>query len=172
MDWIFIHEGGYAERDSEPGGAVNMGISFTAFKDWWAKNKRTGEPSFSDLKALTRQEAEGIYEIWFFKPIDFDKLPSGVDYALIDLAVNSGVGGALRATSKQLLFPVTGKMTPQLSWALRFRDAKAVINAICDGRLALMRSSSKWPRFEHNWTSRVNKVRERALAMNAKDNPQ
>lgn len=165
MDWVFLHEGGYAERDSEPGGAVNMGISFTAFKDWWKKTRKEGEPTFANLKALTRAEAETIYETWFFAPMGFDKLPSGVDYALVDLAVNSGVSGALKATSRQLLFPVTGRMTPQLSWALRFRDSRAVINAICDARLALMRSSSKWERFKDNWTKRVDKVRERSLQL-------
>lgn len=169
MDWVFLHEGGYAERDSEPGGAVNMGISFTAFKDWWTKSKKLGEPSFADLKSLTRTDAEGIYKDWFFTPTAFDTMPSGVDYALIDLAVNSGVGGALRAVSRQLKFPVTGKMTPQLSWALRFRDSRAVINAICDARLALMMGSKKWERFKDNWTRRVTKVRERALAMAEKD---
>ena len=163
MDWVFLHEGGYAERDSEPGGAVNMGISFTAYKDWWTKNKKEGEPSFEDLKKLTREDAEGIYRDWFFTPVHFDTMPSGVDYALIDLAVNSGVGGCLRAVSKQLRFPSVSKMTPQLSWALRFRDSVAIINAICDARLALMKSSSKWSRFKDNWTRRVDKVRERAL---------
>lgn len=165
MDWVFIHEGGYAERDSEPGGAVNMGISFTAFKDWWQKTQHHIEPSFAELKALTRAEAEEIYKAWFFAPIAFDTMPSGVDYALVDIAVNSGVGGALRAVSRQLKFPLTGKMTPQLSWALRMRDTNVTIDAICDARLALMRSSKKWARFEKNWTARVDKVRERAHAM-------
>lgn len=165
LDWVFLHEGGYAERDSEPGGAVNMGISFTAFKDWWSKTRKSGEPTWPDLKALTRAEAETIYETWFFTPTDFDRMPSGVDYALIDLAVNSGVGGALRAVSRQLNFPVTSKMTPQLSWALRFRDTKAVIDAICDARLKLMMASHKWERFKDNWTKRVTKVRERAYQM-------
>ena len=34
MDLIFINEGGYAERDSEPGGAVNMGVSMVTFIAW------------------------------------------------------------------------------------------------------------------------------------------
>ncbi len=128
MDWVFIHEGGYAERDSEPGGAVNMGISFTALKDVWKRLKVGHEPTFEDLKQLQRgslndtrlQDAEDIYSNWFFTPLTFDTLPSGVDYALVDFAVNSGVGGCLRAVTHSLNLPVvSSKMTPALSWALR-----------------------------------------------------
>jgi lysozyme family protein len=175
MDWVFVHEGGYAERDSEPGGAVNMGISFTAYKDAWKKFKKPGEPTFADLKAMTRgtvfddrpMDAEDIYATWFFTPISFDVLPSGVDYAMLDLVVNSGVGGGIRALQRKWKFPVTGKMDPKLLWALKSR--LSVIDDICDARLALMMSSSKWERFKDNWSRRVAKVRTRALIMAKKE---
>ena len=177
MDWVFVHEGGYAERDSEPGGAVNMGISFTAYKDAWHQRNRAGEPTFADLKAMQRGnlddendlDAEDIYAMWFFKPIDFNVLPSGVDYALLDFAVNSGIGGSLRAIQKKWNFPVTGKMDAKLLWALKARDSKTVIGDICDARLHLMQGSKKWETFKSNWTRRLDKVRARCLAMAEKD---
>ena len=169
MDWIFIHEGGYAERDSEPGGAVNMGISFTAFKDWWHKNKQ-GEPTFDDLKALTREDAEAIYLGWFFVPIRFHQLPSGVDYALVDFAVNSGVGGAVRSVQRLMNFPVSGKIDTNARdgpffWAIRHRDTKSVIDTIMEARLTLMLGSKKWERFQANWTRRLKAVKERAYML-------
>lgn len=169
MDWIFVSEGGYAERDSEPGGAVNMGISFTAFKEWWTKNKKPGKPSFEHLKALTRDEAETIYKDWFFKPLSFEVMPSGVDYALVDFAVNSGVGGSIRAVRRQLGFPASSKVDASLSWRLRSYQPDRLIDEICDARLELMKGSKKWERFKENWTNRVNKVRARAHAMNARE---
>lgn len=178
MDWVFVHEGGYAERDSEPGGAVNMGISFSAYKDAWIKLKKPGEPTWADLKAMQRGtvfddkagDAEDIYAGWFFTPISFDVLPSGVDYALLDFVVNSGVGGGLRAIQRKWNFPVTGKMDANFLWAFKSRDSEKVINDICDARLELMKKSKKWERFQNNWTRRVDKVRERALAMNNWEN--
>ena len=179
MNWVFLHEGGYAERDSEPGGAVNMGISFTAYKDVWKKFKKPGEPTFADLKAMPRgsvfddkpMDAEDIYAAWFLTPISFEVLPSGVDYAMMDLVVNSGVGGGIRALRKKWKFdPVTsGKMDAKLLWALKSRDSAQVINDICDARLALMMSSKKWERFKDNWSKRVDKVRKRALEMISKE---
>ena len=167
MDWIFLHEGGYAERDSEPGGAVNMGISFTAFKDWWHGTKRAGEPGWADLRALSREQAESIYHGWFFAPLRFDQLPGGVDYAFIDFAVNSGVGGSIRSTQRQMGFTVSGRMNTNAGdgpffWAVRARPDREVIDAICEARLTLMMSSRKWPRFRENWTRRVKQVKQRA----------
>ena len=42
MDHVFVSEGGYAERDSEPGGAVNMGISFTRVPGLVEEGRRRG----------------------------------------------------------------------------------------------------------------------------------
>lgn len=177
MDWVFIHEGGYAERDSEPGGAVNMGISFNAFKDAWKRLKKDRIPTFADLKDLKRGsaidaidgDAEDIYFEWFFKPLEFNSLPSGVDYALLDFAVNSGVGGALRAIKKKWKFPSSNKMDAKFLWALKSRDPIQTINDICDARLTLMKNLKNWTRFESNWTKRVIKVRERAILMAKKE---
>lgn len=164
MDYVFVHEGGYAERDSEPGGAVNMGISFAAFTDWWSKAGRSRKPTFADLKALSREDAEEIYRAWFFAPIHFDVLPFGVDYAFVDLAVNSGVGGATRAVRRKLGFP-PGRMDPKFLWAFKDREPHGMIDDICDARIGLMMQSKKWPRFQANWTRRVDAVRERAHRM-------
>lgn len=86
---ILIWEGGWAERPNEPGGAVNRGISFTAFKEW-RKAQGKPEPSFADLKAITKEEAKEIYRAKYAQRIDFDSLPPGYDYALLTAAVMTG----------------------------------------------------------------------------------
>jgi lysozyme family protein len=174
MDHVFVSEGGYAERDSEPGGAVNMGISFRAFEEWWDDTGRDlaleRRPQWSDLKRLSRDEAEEIYRHYYFDPLRFGQLPAGVDYAFVDFAINSGVGGAIRAVQRLMRFPVTGKIDTNdrdgpFFWALRSRDPQRVIDDICEARLLLMMSSRKWPRFAGNWSRRLKLVKERAYAM-------
>ncbi|MDP9137457.1 MAG: hypothetical protein M3N38_04685 [Pseudomonadota bacterium] len=174
MDHVFVSEGGYAERDSEPGGAVNMGISFSAFEDWWEDSGRQDEllrkAAWSDLESLTREEAEAIYRHYYFDPLRFGQLPAGIDYAMVDFAVNSGVGGALRAVQRHWRFPVTGRIDTNrhdgpFFWALRSRNAKQVIDDICEARLRLMMASRKWPRFKNNWTRRLRLVKARAYSM-------
>ena len=173
MDWVFLSEGGYAERDSEPGGAVNMGITFAAYREWWEREKHVQVlpmPTWNDLKTLTRTEAEHIYQTWFFDPLHFGQLPAGVDYAFVDFAVNSGVGGAIRAVQRFMRFPVTGKIDTNgrdagFFWALRSRPPFQVVEDICAARLILMVSSRKWERFKKNWTSRIALVKQRAEKM-------
>jgi lysozyme family protein len=174
MDHVFVSEGGYAERDSEPGGAVNMGISFQAFDDWWENSGKQDallrRATWNDLRNLSRDEAEQIYRQYYFDPLRFGQLPSGVDYCFVDFAVNSGVGGAIRAVQRHWGFPVTGKIDTNFQdgaffWALRSRDPKRVIDDICESRLILMMSSRKWPRFSSNWKRRLRLVKQRCYAM-------
>jgi len=118
-------------------------------------------------------DAEDIYAAWFLTPISFETLPSGVDYCMMDLVVNSGVGGGIRALRRKWKFEplVSGKMDAKLLWALKARDSIQVIDDICDARLSLMMSSKKWERFKDNWTKRVDKVRTRAKEMARKEIP-
>lgn len=86
---ILVWEGGWAERPNEPGGAVNKGISFQAFKEWRLAQGKPA-PSFVDLKALSDEEAKAIYRQKYADPIKFDDLPPGYDYALLTAAVMTG----------------------------------------------------------------------------------
>ncbi len=91
LDW----EGGFAERAAEPGGGVNKGVSFLVFQEW-RKLKGRPEPTMSDLRALSEDEAREIYRARFANPIDFDNLPPGYDYALLTAAVMTGPTAARR----------------------------------------------------------------------------
>jgi hypothetical protein len=93
LTYVLNDEGGYAERENEPGGACNKGISFLVFKEW---RKKQGKPvpTFADLKAITEAEAKAIYTALFAKPLSFDSYPSGLDYVMLNTAVMQGVTGA------------------------------------------------------------------------------
>jgi hypothetical protein len=83
MDRIFLSEGGFAAKETEPGGAVNRGISFLVYQGWCASHDRPA-PTFETLKNMSRDEAEDIYEALYFAPARFDQVQSGVDYSVVD----------------------------------------------------------------------------------------
>ena len=93
LQFVLNDEGGYAERENEPGGACNKGISFLVFKEWRVKQGKP-VPTFADLKAITEAEAKEIYAALFAKPLSFDSYPSGLDYVMLNTAVMQGVTGA------------------------------------------------------------------------------
>lgn len=170
LGWVLAHEGGYAERDTEPGGAVNMGISFDTYKRFWKlRAPLAAAPTFADLRAMTKAQAEEIYTSLYFVPIKFDFMPSGVDYCLVDWAINSGPAGAIRALQKRMGFPVTGKIGPQFSWALRKRVG--MVDVICNARLdfnSTLKNAEKPIKpgskrtWKTVWAERIEAVRKRA----------
>ena len=174
LERILKHEGGYAERATEGGGAVNMGITFTTFESHWHKSGKPGKPTFQDLREMTREAAIGIYDDLYAKKIDFDRLPKGFDYVLLDSAVNNGVGGAIQNLQVALRLPVTKKWSPSLSWAARTKNATVLINLFCDTRLKRQKTFRDYntptkiggkTTFGMVWDRRVEEVRKTALAM-------
>jgi lysozyme family protein len=182
LGFIFISEGGFAIRETEPGGAVNMGISMLTFAAWWAPHI----VSISDLKAMTIGEATNIYQTVYANHIDFAKWPSGLDYCVLDASVNEGVAAALLFLSVALNFnPAPANIAtldfatclaniPDINltrlkaslWSLvAGADLATTINWICDNRLAEKRKRAEWPQFGPGWTNRVEYVRANSIAM-------
>ena len=83
---IFISPGGFAVRDTQPGGAVNMGVSMATYAAWKAPVAVT----VADLQAMTVDEATAIYSSIYAGHVDFAQMPSGLDYCVLDAAVNEG----------------------------------------------------------------------------------
>lgn len=163
---IFRWEGGFAERASEPGGSVNMGISQQTLYTW---RKQHGQPvpTVDDVRNLSQGEATSIYDALYAVPIRFDDLPSGMDMATLDAAVNEGLGWALRALADAVGFEYSGVRPPValLVEAAKTAPAAPVIDHICDARFVSKRQRAEWPRFGLGWTARIESIRQNAHAL-------
>jgi lysozyme family protein len=174
LAFVLKDEGGYAERNTEGGGAVNMGITFQTFAVW-RKLKNMLDPTFADLKAMPVAEAKAIYAAQYMQPTGFDDLPIGVDYVVFDAAVNGGVTGSIKLLQQALgLKPVDGHYGLNTRWAARHRDRDTLIDAFCNARLT---SYKKLRRFSEPykagatrtwgdiWSARIKLVAKRAKTM-------
>lgn len=169
-------EGGYAERPTEGGGAVNRGVTFTVFQAW-RRLKGQMSVTYDDLKALTKEEAIAIYEEQFLAPIHFDELPSGVDHAVLDAAVLGGPTGAIKILQEALGFPpekCDGHFGLVTRWAATHRVVPELIGRFCDERLETYRTFKNWKvvavaktgkAWGDIWTARIAAVRKEALAL-------
>lgn len=165
----FVFEGGYAERPEEPGGAVNMGISMQTFVAWRLQHKLP-QPAISDLRSLSREEAEAIYYGAYATTCGFDDLPSGLDYCVLDAAINDGVNWSLRELAIVLDVRVDRwpKARSIIAQVTSFRGIRDAIVLYCDDRLAHKRNDKgpgEWEKFHVGWTSRIERVRTDACAM-------
>ncbi|MBK19052.1 MAG: hypothetical protein CMM52_09500 [Rhodospirillaceae bacterium] len=84
---VLIHEGGWADHPRDPGGATMKGVTLATFRRHFgeAKSKRA-------LRNISDDQLRQIYRSGYWDRCRCDQLPSGVDYAVFDAAVNSGPG--------------------------------------------------------------------------------
>lgn len=101
LDFTLSQEGGYSDTPGDAGLATNMGI------DTATLSARLGRPAtVQDMRDLTRATATLIYDRDFWRPINADNLPTGVDLMVFEASVNTGP-----ATSARLLQTLVG-VTP------------------------------------------------------------
>jgi hypothetical protein len=86
FEMVLKHEGGYVNDPRDPGGRTNLGVTQRAWEAYW--NRKSSE---EEMRKLTPGIVKPFYKAMYWDKIRGDDLPSGVDYAAFDLAVNSGV---------------------------------------------------------------------------------
>ena len=160
---LLVHEGGYTNHPSDPGGPTNFGITIYDYKKYVNQ-----DATAADIKAMTLAQAKSIYRAKYWDAQRCDDLPAGVDYAVFDYGVNSGIGRSGKVLRRVLkLVDNTSVVSDGVILAARRYDAKKLINDICDERLRFLTGLKTWKVFGTGWARRVREVRAAALAMAA-----
>jgi lysozyme family protein len=158
---LLAHEGGYTNHPSDPGGPTNFGITIVDYR----KYVKPGATA-ADVKAMKLDEASAIYRAKYWDAQRCGELPAGVDYAVFDYGVNSGIGRSGKVLRRVLkLTDNSSIVNDAVVAAARAADAKALVAAICDERLRFLQSLKTWSVFGAGWGRRVWEVRAAALAM-------
>ncbi|MFQ5625416.1 MAG: glycoside hydrolase family 108 protein [Methyloligellaceae bacterium] len=161
---VLAHEGGYVDHPLDPGGATNLGITrrtlaaWRSIKPWWKLPK-------TEVRDLTRREAGRVYRARYWDGVLGDKLPSGVDYAVFDYAVNSGVTRAAKALQRVVGAKADGIAGEKTLAALARHHPKTVIRRLIARRMSFLQRLRTWKTFGRGWTARVNGVLADALEM-------
>lgn len=153
-----IHEGGKytdGKHPYDPGGPTKWGITIPDIPGATADT----------IRNLTWEEAVPIYDTKYWDVVCGDDLPSGVDYTVADYGVHSGTHRAIKVLQRVVGVREDGVMGPETLAAVKARDPKAVINAICDERLHFLRSLRIWEQDKNGFTARVAEVRASSLDM-------
>jgi lysozyme family protein len=151
---IFGHEGTFSNRDrkADPGGATMYGIT-AAVLGRYRNLGRDATPE--ETKALGRDEARAIVIAYYARPVRFNDLPPGADYAVLDFAVNSGPGQAVRSAQKVVGVRQDGVMGLQTVAAIEQYGATRFVQDYCAERLAFMKRLKNWKQNARGWTIRV-----------------
>lgn len=160
---LLADEGGFVNHKLDPGGMTNLGVTRTVWQEW------TGRPATeADMRALTPAAVAPLYRARYWDAVRADDLPTGVDYAVFDAAVNSGPARAARWLQQALGLPATGVMDGSLVVVANRREPVELITAYTATRLRFLQGLRTWPTFGRGWARRVNGVAASAVAMSAK----
>ena len=83
LTMLLKHEGGYVNHPRDPGGMTNLGVTKKVYERW-IKRKVTEQ----EMKDLKPENVAPIYKVNYWDAVRGDDLPSGVDWAAFDWAVN------------------------------------------------------------------------------------
>jgi lysozyme family protein len=159
---VLQHEGGWADHPKDPGGATMKGITLASFRRYLMPGATK-----KDLRNITDEQVAHIYRRHYWDAVTGAALPDGVDYAVFDMAVNSGPGKASEYLQSVLGVTQDGKIGPDTLRAARAMLHAEIIHKFCDKRMAFLRRLKTWKTFGKGWTSRVTGVRSEALKMSA-----
>lgn len=157
---VLKHEGGFVNHPKDPGGMTNLGVT----KNSWERylNRDVSE---ADMRALTPEIVKPFYKAMYWDKIKGDELPSGVDYAAYDLAVNSGVGRAAKYLQEIAGVTADGIIGPKSLEAIKSCDARETADAICDMRMDFLKRLPTFETFGKGWSRRVAEVSAKSAEM-------
>lgn len=160
---LLKHEGGYVNHPSDPGGMTNLGVTKAVYEAW------VGHPvDEKTMRGLTPAMVAPLYRKKYWDAVRGDELENGLDLAMFDYAVNSGVGRAVKTLQSCVGVPADGGFGPKTMAAVaQFKGdtAKTLIEEVCDKRLDFLKSLKTWPVFGRGWERRVIEVKAEALKM-------
>lgn len=160
---VLKSEGGWSDKKTDPGGATMKGVTLASFRRYVK-----ADAGKADLKKITDAQIATVYRRFYWDAVAGAELPDGVDYAVFDFAVNSGPGRAAKYLQAVLGVAQDGRVGAATLAAARAKPAGAVIDTLCEMRLAFLHRLPTWPTFGKGWSARVASVRSEALLISAR----
>ncbi len=167
LNEIFDVEAGYQNDSADKGNyyrgkriGTNRGIAAPTLADWLGRT-----PSRTEMVNLKASTARRILDARFAKAIHYNDLPAGLDFALLDFAVNSGPRRAIKELQQEMGIKDDGIIGGMTLKAIKRFDTKSLIDGLASQRLSFLKNLSNYWKFGKGWKIRVNKVTKEALLL-------
>ncbi len=160
LELLLKHEGGYVNDPRDNGGMTNLGVTKVVWEEW------LGRPvSEKEMRALTPTMVAPMYKRKYWDACRSDELFLGVDYAVFDVAVNSGTGRAIKLLQQSVGATPDGGFGPITMGLVKKADPVNLIELYCARRLEFLQALRSFEHFGKGWSRRVAEVRATALDM-------
>ena len=150
---VLESEGGFVNHPKDPGGMTNLGCTKAVWEEF------VGHPvSEADMRALTPADVAPLYKRKYWDRVAGDLLPSGLDYAVFDAAINSGPGRAAKWLQEVAGVPADGSIGKQTLAAIDAFSPLEIIAQYNDKRLQFLEALPTFATFGRGWSNRVSAV--------------
>ena len=160
LSMLLKHEGGFVNHPKDPGGMTNLGITKQVYEEFHGVD--IDEEGMRNLK---KADVEPIYRSNYWNRCRCQDLPSGVDWAVFDFAVNAGTGRAAKALQKAVETEPDGSIGPLTLMQVKNHEVVNIINRIAIYREQFYRSLSTFDTFGKGWIKRNDTTRRQAIHM-------
>src|ERR1700686_1791164 len=92
---VLKEEGGFVNDPRDPGGMTNLGVTKRVWEAFVGH-----DVDEAGMRALTPPAVGPLYPQNYWNRVHADDLPVGVDYAVMDYAVNSGTSRAAKTLQR------------------------------------------------------------------------
>lgn len=162
LELVLKHEGGYVDHPKDPGGATNYGVTKKVYEAYLGR-----ECTKQEVKDMPLEAVGDIYKRKYWDKVRGDDLPSGLDWAVFDFAVNAGVSRASRILQGFLKTSVDGIIG---SGTLKAIDAypttvKGIIETYTSQRSNFYKTLKTYDTFGKGWDKRCYETRKTAIEM-------
>src|SRR5438067_2499806 len=144
---VLAHEGGYTNHPADPGGPTNFGITIHDYRTY-----KKPDASADDVRRMPLADATDIYRTKYWGALRCDELPVGLDYAVFDYGVNSGIGRAAKVLHRLVGLGDKSSMDDAvIATTLSTDPINGLVIKLCQERLAFLQSLRTWPTFGAGW---------------------
>ena len=157
---LLKHEGGFVNHPKDPGGMTNLGVTKAVYDKWIGRTSTE-----QDMRNLTPKDVAPIYKKNYWDRVKGDDLPSGVDWACFDWAVNSGSKRPSKALQRSVGAKADGAIGPQTLGMVEAKDPKEIVKDMHNQRQAFYERLKTFKTFGKGRTRRNKETLETALEM-------
>lgn len=162
---VIVHEGGYVDHPSDPGGATKYGLTIVTMKKLEMDIDGDGDVDKDDVKLLTHADVAPVFKKMYWDAVKADDLPSGLDWAMFDWAINSGPARPARTLQKLIGAKADGVIGPKTLGTVATFSVKELVTKLHNERQKFYENQPIFKDFGKGWTARNKETLKQALKM-------
>jgi lysozyme family protein len=108
-----------------------------------------------DMKKLTKEDVKPLYKKNYWDAVHGDDLPTGLDYAAFDFAINAGPAASRKMIQRALGVEADGAFGPITMAMIQKADAKDLMHKFSEAKTNFYKSLSNFNVYGTGWLRRV-----------------